>query len=60
MGEVSDFAEAINNLTFRLENEKTERKKDDQEIIDLLNSVCAKIFKKFESPQMFTEKDVEP
>jgi ribosome-associated translation inhibitor RaiA len=29
VGEVSDFAEAINNLTQKIETEKVERKKDD-------------------------------
>jgi hypothetical protein len=29
MGEVQDFAESLNNLATKLEEEKSERKKDD-------------------------------
>ena len=43
MGEVSDFAEPLNEIAIRLEAEQSERKRDDQEIIDLLNEVCFKM-----------------
>ena len=43
MGEVSDFAEPLNEIAVRLEAEQSERKRDDQEIIDLLNEVCFKM-----------------
>ena len=49
LADVSDFAEPLNNLTERLESEQVERKKDDQEIIDLLNDVCTKMHKKFQA-----------
>ena len=44
MGQVSDFAEQLNELALRLANEQNDRKKDDQEIIDLLNDVCYKMY----------------
>ena len=43
MGEVADFAEPLNEIAIRLEAEQSERKRDDQEIIDLLNDVCFKM-----------------
>ena len=43
MGNTSDFAEPINEIMARLATEQTERKRDDQEIIDLLNDVCFKM-----------------
>ena len=49
MAQVSDFAEQLNELNDRLQMEQVERKKDDQEIIDLLNNVCTKMHKKFTS-----------
>lgn len=44
---VSDFAEQLNDITERLHKEQSDRKKDDQEIIDLLNEVCTKMHKRF-------------
>ena len=44
MGQVSDFAEQLNELALRLASEQDLRKKDDQEIIDLLNDVCYKMY----------------
>ena len=35
MGEVSDFAEPLNEIAVRLEAEQSERKRDDQEIIEI-------------------------
>ena len=46
MGEVADFAESLNEITARLSTEQNERKRDDQEIIDLLNDVCFKMSQK--------------
>ena len=43
MGKVADFAEPLNEIAVRLEAEQSERKRDDQEIIDLLNEVCFKM-----------------
>ena len=43
MGEVADFAEPLNEISTRLHTEQAERKKDDQEIIDMLNDVCFKM-----------------
>ena len=43
MGEVADFAEPLNEISTRLTVEQAERKKDDQEIIDMLNDVCFKM-----------------
>ena len=48
MGEVSDFAEPLNDIAERLTVEQSERKKDDQEIIDLLNNVCTKMYTRFQ------------
>ena len=48
MGEVSDFAEPLNDIAERLTVEQSERKKDDQEIIDLLNNVCTKMYSRFQ------------
>jgi len=48
MGEVADFAEALNEIAARLSMEQIERKRDDQEIIDLLNDVCYKMYQKFQ------------
>ena len=49
MGEVADFAESLNEISIRLQTEQVERKKDDQEIIDLLNDVCFKMSQKFQA-----------
>ena len=48
MGEVADFAESLNEITARLSTEQSERKRDDQEIIDLLNDVCFKMSQKLQ------------
>ena len=47
MVQVADFAELLNELADRLQAEQAERKKDDQEIIDLLNDLCIKMHKRF-------------
>ena len=49
MGEVADFAEPLNEIAIRLQSEQGERKRDDQEIIDLLNDVCFKMSQKFQA-----------
>lgn len=49
MGEVADFAEPLNEIAIRLRTEQVERKRDDQEIIDLLNDVCFKMSQKFQA-----------
>ena len=49
MGEVADFAEPLNEISIRLQTEQGERKRDDQEIIDLLNDVCFKMSQKFQA-----------
>ena len=48
MGDVADFAEPLNEIAGRLATEQVERKKDDQEIIDLLNDVCFKMSQKLQ------------
>ena len=48
MGDVADFAEPLNEIAARLGSEQVERKKDDQEIIDLLNDVCFKMSQKLQ------------
>ena len=52
MGEVADFAEALNEITTRLAIEQRERKHDDQEIIDLINEVCYKMSQKLQIEQV--------
>ena len=49
MGEVADFAETLNEIAARLQLEQSERKRDDQEIIDLLNDICFKMSQKFQA-----------
>ena len=51
MGEVADFAEPLNQIAERLTIEQIERKRDDQEIIDLLNDVCYKMYQKFQKQE---------
>ncbi len=48
MGDVADFAEPLNEIATRLASEQIERKKDDQEIIDLINDVCLKMSQKLQ------------
>ena len=48
MGDVADFAEPLNEIATRLASEQVERKKDDQEIIDLINDVCLKMSQKLQ------------
>ena len=47
MSDVEDYAEEIKRIQLRLEKETNSRKKDDQEIIDVLNEVCFKMSKNF-------------
>jgi hypothetical protein len=47
MNEVEDFAEELKKIQVRLEKETDARKRDDQEIIDVLNEVCFKMCKNF-------------
>ena len=47
MSEVADFAEELKRISLRLNKEVESRKKDDQEIIDVLNEVCFKMSKNF-------------
>lgn len=47
MSEVEDFAEDLKRITMRLSKETESRKRDDQEIIDVLNEVCFKMSKNF-------------
>jgi len=51
MGEVADFAEPLNDLAERLTAEQKERKADDQELINLLNEVCLKMYHKFQKEE---------
>ena len=48
---INDFTQDIDDLSTAIDLENQEREQDDLEILDLVNNVCQKMYKKFQKNQ---------